>query len=158
MRRQRLSFILGVVGGAPLSVTLGDFTCLMQIEAFCLCKAAPVNEKNQPSLLDIFDKKIAAGEPALIDSFVVALSIRFYRQDEGRHTFSIALKNREGKTLRPAIVEVIAVSQLPDDSLAFFHTYQVPSLPWNFGTYEFTVETRGVLLARTPLYVVPGRV
>ncbi len=125
----------------------------MQIEIFCLCKAAPFNALNQPTLIDVFDVKIAAGEPALIEPFLVAISIRVFKVDEGQHRFSITCKDPSGKVVLGPITEIFSCAKLPRDSITIFQTTAVPAGKVYFGKYEFAIELDGKHHASTYLYI-----
>lgn len=127
----------------------------MQIEIFCLCKAAPANEQMQPSVIDIFDSVFAKGEPALFGAFLVALCVRIYREDTGQHSFSVSCKDKSGKVFLGPIRDIVDISRPSIESTMFFTSYGVPAGPWRLGTYEFSIEIDGKQCARTPLYVLP---
>jgi hypothetical protein len=127
----------------------------VNIEAFCLCKAVTVNTLKEQSLIDIFDVKIAAGEPILVDSFLVASSIRVFRSDEGQHRFSITCTDPHGKVfVGPA--EIVSFSDLPRDSLTYFYVMTMPPAEVSFGRYDFALEIDGVKRAATFLYIEKG--
>lgn len=129
----------------------------MNIEAFCLCKAATVNPLKQQSLIDIFDLKIAAGEPILVDSFLVASFIRVFRADEGQHRFSIICKDPHGKVVvGPA--EIVSFSDLPRESMTYFYVMTMPPAQVSFGRYDFALEIDGVKRAETFLYIEKGNI
>lgn len=129
----------------------------MQIEIFCLCKGATVNRFNEPTLIDIFDVKVAAGEPAWVEAFLVAISMRVYRSDEGNQIrLSIICKDESGNVVLGPITDIIGVARLPRESTTFFQQYHVPAGALRFGTYTFSIEIDGKLYAQTPLYVALG--
>jgi hypothetical protein len=128
----------------------------MQIEAFCLCKSVPVNALNQPSLIDIFDLKIAAGEPILVDPFLVAASIRVFRTDEGQHKFSVTVTDPTGKSWTGPS-EIVDFKDLPRDSITYFYVVQMPTAQLSFGRYEFSLQIDGARRAATVLHIEKGR-
>lgn len=130
----------------------------MQIEVFCLCKAAPVNSVNQPTIVDIFDTKMGLGEPVMVESFLLAVSLRWYRTDEGQHSFRVTCADEAGTILLGPIIDIVSFSQLVTDSTTFFNTYVAPSALLPFGKYVFSIEVDGRQLAHTPLYVSLGTI
>lgn len=127
----------------------------MQLDLFCLCESALVNQTGHITVNAIFDTLISRpGVP--VGTFQVATLIRVFRgQDEGRHAVKVYLQNEVGKMLRPPIEDVVMLSELTRDSLQMFRTYQVPPLPWECGKYLFAIEISGRQIATTPLYMVP---
>jgi hypothetical protein len=131
----------------------------MQIEIFCLCKAVQTNALNQPTLIDIFDVKIAAGEPVLIEPFVVMASIRFYKTDFGMHRFKFELRDESG-TVLVSSTEILSISEIPMGRDSFMWALQshMGRAGLKFGRYDFSIESGGRRLANSPLYVIRGRV
>ena len=128
----------------------------MQIEVFCLCKSVRFNDRREPSLIDIFDTKWAAGEPVLIEPFVVAASIRFYRTENGTHRFQFVV--REAGKVRASSTEIVSISELPKESTTYFLQMNMKQNYSTFGTYEFSIESGGTKIAGTPLYVARGSI
>ena len=114
-----------------------------------------MNALKQQSLVDIFDLKIAAGEPILLDSFLVASSIRVFRTDEGQHRFSITCTDPHGKVVvGPA--EIVSFSDLPRESMTYFYVMTMPPAQVSFGRYDFALEIDGVKRGETFLYIEKG--
>jgi hypothetical protein len=116
-----------------------------------------MNDRNQPTLIDIFDSVVGPGEPAIIQPFVAVASIRLYRKDEGQYRFSIICKDGAGRRVLGGITDILSFSQLPKESITFFYPHGVPAGPLRFGVYEFSIEVGGKQLASTPLYVTQAR-
>ena len=127
----------------------------MNIEAFCLCKAAKVNAMKQQSLVDIFDLKVAAEEPVLVDSFLVASSIRVFRTDEGQHRFYISCTDPLGKVV-VGPTEIVSFPNLPRESMTYFYVVTMPPAQVSFGRYDFALGIDGARRAETFLYVEKG--
>jgi hypothetical protein len=125
----------------------------MQIDAFCLCKAAPVNARNEPSLLEIFDSKFAAGEPVLTEPFVAAALIRFYKTETGVHRFQFVVKEESGNVLVSS-TEIVSITELATESATYFLQCYMAQTGLKFGRYDFSIESGGKQLASTPLYVI----
>jgi len=128
----------------------------MEVEIFCLCESAPVNPLNQPSLINIFDVKVAIKEPILIDSFLVVSSIRIFRRDEGQHAFSIICKDPHGKVLIGP-KEIVSFSELTRDSTTYFYVMTMPQTQVSIGVYEFSMEIDGAQRATTVLHIEKGK-
>jgi hypothetical protein len=125
----------------------------VNIEIFCLCKAVQTNDLNQPTLIDIFDKKIAAGQPVLIDPFVVVASIRFYKAEIGIHRFDLVARDSDGAHITSQS-EIVSISNMMAESTTYFLQGHFPPRVSPFGVYWFSIESGEKTLAKTPLYVV----
>ena len=126
----------------------------MQLEVFCLCKEAYVNELKQPTILRIFDVFRARREPALIDPFVAVASIRFYKADVGLHSFQFVGTDEKGAVLITHS-EIVEIGSMNTESTTFFLHGAMPERLSSFGTFWFSIQTAGKQLGRIPLYVLP---
>src|ERR1044072_7761245 len=99
----------------------------MEIEIFCLYKAVPVNALKQPTFIDVFDVKTAEREPILVDSFLVASSVRVFRADEGQHEFSIKVTTPSGD-VSAGPREIVSFSQLTRESMTYLYIVTMPSV------------------------------
>jgi hypothetical protein len=106
-------------------------------------------------LVDIFDSKVAAGEPVLSEAFIAVALIRFYRTEPGVYRFQFLVKERSGKVLVNS-TEIVSVSDLPAESTVFCLQCRMGQAGLRFGEYEFSIESDGKQLACTPLYVIQG--
>jgi hypothetical protein len=129
----------------------------MNIEIFCLCKGITVNKFNQLTLIDIFDKKIAEGEPVLLEPFFVIASIRFYKTDVGVHRMKFVARD-DAKNVLVSSDEIVSIDSLVEDSTTFCLQNAMPERVSKFGTYWFSIEAGGRQLAKTPLYVLREKV
>jgi hypothetical protein len=127
----------------------------MGIEMMCLCKAVIKNAANQVSLVDVFDKKRAAGQPVWLDPFVAVAAIRFYRAEKVVHRFEFRVKDDFGNVLVSS-TEIVSISELAEDSTMYFLQRHFPARESAFGLYWFSIEAGGKELRKTPLYVIPG--
>jgi hypothetical protein len=124
----------------------------MRVEILCLCKAVSINQYNEPTLTDIFDKKIAAGQPVLIDPFVLAASIRFFKEEIGEHRFQVSVRDGVGNLLMEQ-TEIVSFKEITEPSTTYFIQAHFPHRISPFGEYWFSIESQGKPLAKTPLYV-----
>jgi hypothetical protein len=128
----------------------------VNIEIFCLCKAVQINALNQPTIIDIFDRKIAVGQPVLIDPFVAVASIRFYRAEIGIHRFDLVARDNNGAHIASQS-EIVSISNMTGESTTYFLQGHFPPRDSPFGVYWFSIESGEKTLAKTPLYVVQDK-
>lgn len=125
----------------------------MQLEIFCLCKRVVINALNQATLIDIFDKKVAIGEPALVEPFSAVASLRFYGADVGQHKIIIRMSDESGRALGQPHTEIVSIAEMQEDSLTFFHVVDFAEAYVLFGKYLVSIEIDGIQRGQTPLYV-----
>jgi hypothetical protein len=127
----------------------------MHIEIFCLCRAVTFNTNREPSLIDIFDTHWATGEPALIEPFVVAASVRFYSSELGLHRFEFVVTDDTGMVLVRS-TEIVSISELSTPSMTHFIQSNMGRTGLRFGAYEFSIQLAGKRIAHSPMYVKLG--
>lgn len=126
----------------------------MQISLFSLCDAAS-DYQGKLSILGTFDTLCASQFPVAHPQCALALRLIFNREDTGKHTLGIELRDDSGKSLMPPIEPSIEI-QFPDDTPFLSRNLVLNLQRLSFekeGIYSFVVLDNGKELASLPIRV-----
>jgi hypothetical protein len=131
----------------------------VKIEVFSLCDAA-VDYGGKLSLLGAFDGIFAREAPVVHPQCAIALRVRVFRPEDGRHEIVINFIDADGHPVMPPVQGGFEVRMPPNrDSLAVNLVLNIHQLRFErFDEYAVDLAIDGRQEARLPLVVVraPG--